>query len=100
MLVKVIDDPGNQRRLGANHGQRTIMLGGKTGQTLDVHGIQRHVGQLGFKGCTGVTGRHKDLRNSLGLGELPGQCVLATATAHNQNIHTRTPCCDPSVVSV
>ena len=83
--AKRIHDPFGQRRFRSNHGEGNFFALGKSHQFR--HSSDRYIIQIRFQRCTGIAGGNKHLVNSRRLRQLPGQRMLATTAANNQNFH-------------
>ena len=72
-----VDDAGRQRRFRADDGEVDLVLLGEIGQRFRIGDVE--VFQLVLARRAGIAGGDQDLLQAGGLGEAPGQRVLATA---------------------
>jgi len=86
-LLKVIYHPFNQRCLGADDGEAYVFIFCENTQAIKIHRVDGNIADTGFCCGTGITGRNKNGVYLRRLRNLPGQCMLAPATADYQYIH-------------
>jgi hypothetical protein len=82
-----IDYAGDQRLLGPHDGKVDGFAARERQQSVDVLGRNRDVSNFGFACRSGIAGCDEYGADQWRLGCLPGQGVLAPATADNQDFH-------------
>ncbi len=80
-----VGDPGDQRRLGADHDEVDAEPLGQVRDRVAVDRVDRV--ELGDLGDAGVAGGRVDLLDAGVAGERGGERVLAAATADHQDVH-------------
>ena len=87
MLGEVVDDAGDERRLGAGDDKVDVLLFGEADEPSEV-GVLDCCDVCDFRGdgCgAAVAGADVDVLDSWRLEELPGDCVLAAAVADEED---------------
>ena len=82
-----IDHAGDQRLLGADHGQGDAFAFGQRQQAVDVGGLHVRVAALVLVRGAGVAGGDDHLVHAWGLRQLPRQRVLASAGTDDEEFH-------------
>jgi hypothetical protein len=83
--AQLVGDPGDERRLRADHGQVDVEAPRETEQRLAV--LAPHRVTVAEAGDPGVAGRGVQRREPRRLGELPGERMLASARADQEHLH-------------
>src|SRR5215831_14993642 len=82
---EIVDDAGAERRLGADHDQIDVLRLAERDHRRVVGDIERH--QLAVAGDAGVARRAKEPLDQRTRRELPGERVLASAQAEEEDVH-------------
>ena len=85
-LEKAVGEPQGQRQLGPHDGEVHALPRGDRHQPLDVGVLQRDA--VGMPGDPRIPRRGEEPAEPRALGELPGERVLAAATADQQYSHS------------
>ena len=86
-LRELVDDAGHERRFGSDDRQVNLLRARERDQAGHVIGGDVDVAYLGFVRGAGIAGSDNDFGDSRGRGALPGQRVLAAASADDQYFH-------------
>src|SRR5690606_20583003 len=86
-FAEAVDDAGDQRAFRTDDGERHAFVAREREQAIDVGRGDVGVAALAFGRGAGVAGGDEHLVHARGLCELPGQGVLASAGADDEDLH-------------
>ena len=89
LAAKTIDESGNERRFGADDGQRDIFFFRQSEQSIDVVQRDIRIAHAGFARRARVAGSDDDFADAVGLLDLPRQRMFAAAGTDDENFHER-----------
>jgi hypothetical protein len=87
--VEIIDDPGGDRRIRADHDKIHGVTAAESNYAGMVGDIERHA--FGFPRDAGIARRAPEFRHQRGSRDLPRQSVFATAGTEQKNVHAMQP---------
>jgi len=86
MFLEVVDDSGDKGGLGTGDEKIEVSFLGETDEGGEVFLFEGgNIGDFLELGGPSVTGDHEDVGDERGLGEFPGDGVLAAAIANEEN---------------
>ena len=84
---EIVDNPGDQRRLGSDHDQLDCILFAELDHGRVVRDIERHA--FGLARDPGIAGRAPELCDERGSRDLPRQGMFAAAGTEQENVHEK-----------
>src|SRR5262249_11374372 len=84
---EIVHDAGTERRLGPDHDQIDVLRLAERDHRRMVGDVERH--HLAVAGDAGVARRAEEPRDQRARRDLPGERMLASARAEEEDVHAR-----------